>query len=100
LLALGVARDAVYDDFLASNIELADPVARIRARLAMDGIDPDVVEPMLTVRASYLDTALAEVDRSFGSIEGYLVRGLGLDVAVQRRLRSVCLLDPAEVAVS
>jgi protein-tyrosine phosphatase len=45
---------------------------------AAQGIDPDLLWPVLGVDRDYLDTAFAEVERAFGSFDGYLRQGLGL----------------------
>jgi protein-tyrosine phosphatase len=48
---------------------------------------------MVFVTSAYLEIALDEVRRSYGSIEAYVADGLGLDESTRRRLRAG-LLEP------
>ncbi|MFC4907266.1 tyrosine-protein phosphatase [Actinomadura gamaensis] len=66
LTLLGVDRATVYSDYLASNTYY--------------GAD--------SVRANWLDAAFAEVDRSFGSFDDYVRKGLGLSDATIATLKS------------
>lgn len=66
LTLLGVDRTTIYNDYLASNTYY--------------GSD--------SVRANWLDAAFAEVDRSFGSFDGYVHQGLGLSDATIAALKS------------
>ncbi|MHA6757636.1 tyrosine-protein phosphatase [Streptacidiphilus sp. PAMC 29251] len=79
LTALGVPRSQVYSDFLLSNPELAASNASLEAVLTQAGYDASLIIPLLTVQSSNLDTAFAEVKQQYGSMDGYLTRGLGLD---------------------
>lgn len=88
LTALGVPRDQVYADFLLSNPELAASNAAVEAGLTRAGYDASLIVPLLTVDSSYLDTAFAEVEQQYGSMDGYLVRGLGLDHRTLAELRA------------
>jgi len=58
------------------------------------GGDPELLRPLVGVRPAYLDAARAEVDRRFGSLEGYFADGLGLDPATRAALRAL-LVKPA-----
>jgi protein-tyrosine phosphatase len=49
--------------------------------------------PLLTVDRSDLDTAFAEVTQQYGSMDGYLTRGLGLSGSTIAELRAR-LLQP------
>ncbi|MEU1207525.1 tyrosine-protein phosphatase [Nocardia sp. NPDC005825] len=71
LTLLGVPRDVVNADFLASNTQLGDPKA---------------------VELSWLHSAFAEVDRLYGSVDKYVREGLGLDQATIDALRAKLLV--------
>ncbi|MGW4534929.1 tyrosine-protein phosphatase [Nocardia sp. NPDC004340] len=71
LTLLGVPRDVVNADFLASNTELGNPDA---------------------VELSWLHAAFAEVDRLYGSVDKYVREGLGLDQATIDALRAKLLV--------
>ncbi|GAB2544479.1 hypothetical protein GCM10027167_56560 [Nocardia heshunensis] len=70
LTLLGVPRDVVNADYLASNTELGDPKA---------------------VQLSWLEAAFGEVDRLYGSVDTYVRDGLGLDQATIDALRAKLL---------
>lgn len=83
LSILGVPRERIYYDYLASNAYLAQKNAGILASLKASGapIDPAKLEPVLGVRPAYLESAFAEVDRVYGSMDAYVRKGLGLSDA-------------------
>ncbi|GAP38123.1 tyrosine-protein phosphatase [Piscinibacter sakaiensis] len=81
LLALGVSRDAILDDFLVSN-ERWQPTDTSR--------DWTVISQ---VRAEYLDTAFAAIAGEWGSVDAYLDRALGLGAAARERLAARLLTD-------
>ncbi|WP_173097513.1 tyrosine-protein phosphatase [Actinomadura verrucosospora] len=87
LTILGVPKAQVYADYLRSNEELADQNAAELAELKKIGIDPALVEPFLTVRASYLDTAFDQIKRDYGTFGAFVTKGLGIDAATQAALR-------------
>ncbi|MGW4353911.1 tyrosine-protein phosphatase [Nocardia sp. NPDC004582] len=71
LTLLGVPRDVVNADYLASNTELGDPQA---------------------VQLSWLEAAFNEMDRLYGSFDRYVRDGLGLDQATIDALRAKLLV--------
>lgn len=89
LSILGVPRERIYYDYLASNAYLAQKNAGILASLKASGapIDPANLEPVLGVRRAYLDSAFAEVDRVYGSMDAYVRKGLGLSDAQIESIR-------------
>lgn len=90
LLVLGVPEQTVMQDYLASNQYLAQKNLRIaeQIRQASQGrTDPSVVLPLLGVEARYLDAAFAAMREDFGSVEGFLRDGLGVDEPLRERLR-------------
>ncbi len=88
LLLLGVPDDLVMADFLRSNRELAPTFRPWLDRFAAGGGDPGLLEPMMVARPEYLEAALEEVGRTFGTIEGYFAAGLGIGAVGQARLRA------------
>lgn len=87
LLLLNVPEDQVRADFMASNDELRGSLDAWLDSFDADGGDRTWLEPLTQVRSAYLDIALGEVRRAYGSIPGYFALGLGIDDAGQRRLR-------------
>ena len=87
-LLLDVPDDDVMDHFLESRRHLGPLVDSFLAAFAERGGDPELFRPILDVRPSYLEAALAEVRRGYGSIERYFTDGLGVDEATQEALRT------------
>jgi protein-tyrosine phosphatase len=56
-------------------------------------VDPGVLRPVLEAAPEYLDAAFGQVEHDFGTMDGYLRTGLGLDEDVIARLRRR-LVDP------
>ncbi|WP_180929625.1 tyrosine-protein phosphatase [Streptomyces sp. AJS327] len=95
LLALGVEREAIETDYLASN----SPHRRYRVRrseASSAGMSAEVMEllaPLFDARATYLDAAYATIDEVWGGVERYLSDGLRFGPEDQRRLRERMLTD-------
>ena len=58
------------------------------AAFAARGGDPELLQPILNVRPGYLEAALDEVRREYGSIERYFSDGLDIDEATREVLRT------------
>lgn len=97
LLALGVSMDDVMRDYLATN-EFTR-ARRLRSILKATVFSrfktsADDILPLLKVDASYLETAFERATERYGSFEGYLDGGLGIDEGALSRLQER-LLEPA-----
>ena len=73
--ALGVPRDLVERDYLATN-ELIEAKGSARNMFDVGGVD-----------AHYLHAALDAIDGAYGSLDGYLANALGVDDAARAELR-------------
>ncbi|MYX39287.1 MULTISPECIES: tyrosine-protein phosphatase [unclassified Streptomyces] len=99
LLALGVERDAIVEDYLKSN----EAHRRYRIRRGDDAepaSTPEVMEllgPLFDARKEYLETAFGTIEEHWGSADRYLEEGLGLTPARRERLRAL-FLDGAQPA--
>jgi protein-tyrosine phosphatase len=91
LLFLGVPEEDVRRDYLLTNDQLLPALQPLIDRFAAAGGDPALLEPVLGVRAEYLDTALDEMRTRFGDVAGYFTDGLGLGADTQDRLRAALL---------
>ncbi|AKA02286.1 tyrosine-protein phosphatase [Streptomyces noursei] len=90
LTALGVDRDTVVRDYLATNDYMA---ARNAASLAKeDAATAARLKPILDARIRYLNTAFDEVKAEFGTFDTYLRQGLGLSQQDLERLRETLLV--------
>lgn len=96
LTLLGVDETEVRADYLETNTDLAPALKPLLEAASAKGVDPALLQPVLGVDDAYLDAALEEVDKRWGSIESYAVVGLGLgdDIATRLRERFV-QADPA-----
>ena len=85
LLALGVPRPVVMQDYLLTN-----------ALLRMDrappyGVPQDVMQVLWRVQADFLDAAMHAVDADHGGVETYLTRELKVGPAERKRLAALYL---------
>lgn len=95
LLVLGASEDDVRSDYLQTNTDLAPALQPMLEALEAQGVNTDLLRPILEVRDSYLDAALDEVRLRYGSIEAYARTGLGLTDHQLDALRSRFLLSGA-----
>jgi len=91
LLLLGVSEEEVMADFLRSNEGLRSFVRSALEQFAARGGDPELLRPIVTVQPAYLEAALDEVRRAFGTIERYFADGLLIDDDIQQVLRETFL---------
>lgn len=75
LLALGVSRDLVMQDYMLTNLVYKHPP------MPTTGLAPEALQVMWGVQASFLQAALQLVDAEEGGLDGYLARKLGLSQA-------------------
>jgi protein-tyrosine phosphatase len=90
LLALGVPRDAIMQDYLLTNGFSEAATSRMLNVLRVFSLfrtDPDDVRPLLEARPAYLQAAFDTIDRRYGSDDAYVREGLGLDDTTLTRLR-------------
>lgn len=90
LLALGVPRDVVMQDYLASNTYLAAKNRALEWRvriLSAFRTDPARLRPLLGVEPRYLNAAFDAMEQDYGSVDNYLHEALGADEALRARLR-------------
>ncbi|MEU9116148.1 tyrosine-protein phosphatase [Streptomyces sp. NPDC048483] len=89
LTALGVDRDTVMRDYLATNNYLAASNAATLAKQT-----PEIaarLKPILDARAEYLNASFDEVKARFGTFDAYLRDGLGLSEQDLEQLREALL---------
>ena len=101
LSALGVPWETIREDYLLTNTvtqaETAETLLKLRAKAAQSrGVDPENVdmtnvEAFYKVEAAYIDGALAAAEEEYGSMEGYIRKGLGLSDQEITALRNALL---------
>ncbi|MEU3978904.1 tyrosine-protein phosphatase [Streptomyces sp. NPDC026672] len=90
LLAVGVEREAILADYLKSNAAHRRYKVH-RSATSADAYSPEVMDllsPLFDARAEYLTAALDTVEETWGGVDAYLERGLGLSPATRERLRA------------
>ena len=80
LLALGVPRAVVVQDYLLTNLHYRHPP------LPQSDTPPEVLAVLWRVQEDFLTTALDAIDAQPGGLAGFLHQRLGLDVAALRLL--------------
>ena len=96
LLSLGVDHDQVMADFLASNDYLAVNIHAGVAKIQQHSVQPldeQLIAQVLGVSPVSLHSAIAAMEARYGSVQGYIEHGLGVDKAMQQRLRELLLED-------
>ncbi|MGW3243536.1 tyrosine-protein phosphatase [Streptomyces sp. NPDC001070] len=99
LLALGVERGAIVEDYLKSN-EAHRRYRIKRGDQAEPATTPEVMEllgPLFDARKEYLETAFDTIEEHWGSVDRYLEEGLALTPERRERLREL-FLDGADGA--
>ncbi|MEV7284690.1 tyrosine-protein phosphatase [Streptomyces sp. NPDC093252] len=89
LLAVGVEREAVFEDYLKSNAKHRRYKVR-RGGDAATAYTPEIMEllsPLFDARAEYLTAAFETIEETWGGVEPYLERGLKLAPETRERLR-------------
>jgi protein-tyrosine phosphatase len=88
LLALGISRDAVMEDYLLTNRCYRAPAAPPDAR-----VPTAAREVLWGVRAEFLAAALDVIDTDCGGVDAYLDSQLGMGPAERARLAQAYLSD-------
>ncbi len=91
LSALGVDRDTITANYLATNEYNRDGIAYVLSRLEGKIPDPTVIQPMLDVRPEYLAEAFTAVEEKYADMTAYVRDGLELEDAVVTVLREKLL---------
>lgn len=88
---LGVSREAIIADYLYTNECLKDEIAgmmamlqKITAKTNLGNAGAALVE----ARKEYIEAALDEAEKLYGSMDNFLEKGLGVDAAMLNRFRA------------
>lgn len=93
LLALGVPRETILEDYLLSNRALAPAHAKLREKLAAK-FPPEQAERILEgliLRRETLQAVFSAIDERYGNDEAFLEGEFGLDAGRLRAFRDRCL---------
>jgi len=84
LLTIGVDEEDVFTDYLTTNDQFLPALRPVFDEVAAQGLDPTLLEPVLGVRAEYLQTTLDRV-AAIGGLSAYL-EVIEVDAAIRDRL--------------
>lgn len=87
LTVLGASHDTVLADYLQTNEDSTAAFQPMLDQITAKGIDPTPILAVLGVDEAYLDTALQLVTNEFGSMEAYVVTGLGVSETALAQVR-------------
>ncbi|GAA1540036.1 hypothetical protein GCM10009678_22980 [Actinomadura kijaniata] len=90
LTIAGAPRPVVMEDYMRSNHYHRESYGKLLAFLGDSGQmkNPELLRPLLEQRPAYLEAAFDEAERTYGSFEAFLSRGLDLDEAARARVRA------------
>ncbi|MEV2216673.1 tyrosine-protein phosphatase [Streptomyces sp. NPDC050997] len=89
LLAVGVEREAILADYLESNAKHRRYKVH-RSGSSASAYSPEVMvllSPLFEARAEYLTTAFETMEETWGDVDTYLEKGLGVTPEIRERLR-------------
>src|SRR5699024_2781497 len=89
--ALGVDRDVIFDDYLASHRYLAALNEKLFEQVSAAGYDAELVRPFMEQRTAYLQAAFDRAEQEYGSMDDYLTGGLGAAPATLDALRTLLI---------
>lgn len=88
---VGVADDVILTDYLRSNDNTMQTFEPFVTAFGQVGGDADALRALVEVRPEYLQAGLDELERSYGSLDGYLREGLGLSDTTLTKLWSTVM---------
>lgn len=81
LSVLGVERDVILSDYLLTNISYGEDIAQLQEAVSMLTDDQNLIQKMIDfigVREDSLKNALNFLDKTYGSVQNYVVQALGI----------------------
>jgi protein-tyrosine phosphatase len=87
LLALGVERKTITEDYLMSNYYRRDLNIRNMKRARLIGLDAETLEYAMLVRKEYMDAVFEVIDTKYGGNASYLEAKFGLTEEKRNELK-------------
>lgn len=90
LSILGVSKLDIYHDYLLTNDLRKKANDKMMEQLVKQGMDRTQVaefRKMMEVKAEYLDASFSEMEKEYGTLENYLIKGLGLTQETIKTIR-------------
>ena len=91
--ALGVADEALWQDYMITNEYLADEVEQLARIFASKGekLDQEAVSYMFCAKTEFLEVVAQCIEESYGGYEAFFQEGLKLSAEDLARLRTLYL---------
>jgi protein-tyrosine phosphatase len=91
LTLLDVPKETVMKDYLRSNDYILPLYKEVIDGYVAGGGEPTIPQAIFGVKAEYLEASFDEMQTKYGSIENYFTEALGIDAAMQKKLRDMYL---------
>lgn len=88
LKILGASEETYRADYLQTNEDYLPAIEPMLKKAASTGLDESALRALMGVNNGYLDAALDQLEMSYGTIENYFTKGLGLETGVIDALRA------------
>jgi protein-tyrosine phosphatase len=91
LTLLGVPKATVMADYMRTNDYTLPQFQHVIDDFVAAGGDRAIAEAIFGVKPEYLEASFDEMQKQYGTIEGYFAEALGIDAAQQKALRDLYL---------
>ncbi|MDB2665166.1 tyrosine-protein phosphatase [Gammaproteobacteria bacterium] len=94
LIALGVPKEVVIDDYMKTNTFTADRIDDMLDQIKLMSLfqaDVEILRPLLGVEQEYIEMAFKTAEENYGSLENYIREGLEISDKEIIALRSLLL---------
>tara|TARA_B100000287_G_C20663218_1_gene790856 strand:- start:1737 stop:2612 length:876 start_codon:yes stop_codon:yes gene_type:complete len=96
LIALGVSRDVVIEDYMKTNSFTKERIEEILDQIKLMSLyqtDPEVLRPLLGVEQEYIEIAFKTAEEEYGSLTNFIREGLNISDEDIKKLRDQFLDD-------
>lgn len=80
LSSLGIDLTGIWKDYMATNRFTGTKTDKIIRKVSENGLNGEILRPLLEVRKEYLEAALDEIDNTYGGIELFVRNELRPDI--------------------
>ena len=96
LIALGVSKEDVVEDYMKTNAFTKDRIEDILGQIKLMSLyqtDVEILRPLLGVEQIYIETAFEEAEEKYGSLENFIREGLNISDKDIKNLRNQFLVN-------
>ena len=91
LIALGVSREDVIEDYMKTNAFIKDRIEEILGQIKLMSLyqtDTEILRPLIGVERVYIETAFKTAEEKYGSLENFIRDGLNISDEDIQKLRN------------